>query len=314
VQASARTYKIGLLIFLLAIEAGLNGLFLQKGNVFGYVGGVSEALFIASLNIFFGATAGRFLLPSLTHRNWGVRMVAAVGTAAYVAVALAFNLAVAHYREAVATDPFDASVTAFHTLLSTPLAIEDLQSWGLSLIGFIFSLIAAYDGLRMDDPYPGYGHRMRQNLSSLEDYASLKDDLLGQLEDIKRSAEKTINEIVQKIESRQNEFGYIVRKSQALKAEMSQHFSHLQTAGNTLLRHYHDENRKHRSAPAPTRFDAPWTYQHPTLEDPMVRLPQSDPEEALKKALQDVPRERDRLHAAYREALAEYARVDELVE
>ncbi len=310
----ARTYKIGLLIFLLAIEAGLNGLFLQKGNVFGFVGGAFEALLIASLNIFFGVATGRFLLPSLTHRNWGVRIIAAFGAIVYVAAALAFNLAVAHYREAVAIDPFDASVKAYHTLLSTPLAIEDLQSWSLSLIGFIFSLIAAYDGLRMDDPYPGYGHRMRQNLSALDDYASLKDDLLGQLEEIKQSAEKTINDIVQKIETRQNEFGYTVRKSQALKAEMSQHFSHLETAGNTLLRHYRDENRKHRSAPAPARFDAPWTYQHPVLEDPMAGSPQGDPEEALKKAFQDVPRERDRLHAAYRDALAEYARVDELVE
>ena len=158
----ARTYKIGLLIFLLAIEAGLNGLFLQKGNVFGYVGGVSEALFIASLNIFFGATAGRFLLPSLTHRNWGVRMVAALGTAAYVAVASAFNLAGTRLREALATDPFDASVTAFHTLLWTPLAIEDLQWWGLSLLESFFRSLRRQ---RLHDVQPPRPERMRRNQS-----------------------------------------------------------------------------------------------------------------------------------------------------
>lgn len=312
-DVDSRTFKVGVLILILAVESILNGFFLSKGNVFGLVGGVFEALLIASLNVFVSAAVGRFVVPWLSYRSWGARVVAAFGVLAYLAAVISFNLAVAHYRNAVASDPFGASIVAYRTLLANPLGIADVQSWSLFLFGLSFSFIAAYDGLRMDDPYPGYGHRMRQNRVALEDYNDLTDDLLNELEDIKKSAELKMDEIARQLETRRGEFGYVVVKSQALTIEMKDHFAHLESAANTLLRYYRDENRKARTLPSPARFDTPWVYPRPPLYDSVI------PEHhaiiaTMTKALEEAMHERDTLHAAYRKALAEYSRIHDLVE
>src|SRR5262249_35799852 len=150
----------------------------------GLVGGFSQALIIACVNVFGGAITGRQIVPWIVHRNWSARALSALGFLIYLSADVAFNLAVAHYRNAVAKDPFEASAIAYQSFMADPTGIYDLQSWLLVLVGIIFSGIALYDGLLMDDPYPGYGKRMRHNLEALADYTTLKDQLLEDLEDI----------------------------------------------------------------------------------------------------------------------------------
>lgn len=310
-----RTYKIGFLVLIVAIESFLNGYFLSKGNVFGLIGGVFDALLISFVNVFVGAMVGLFVLPWVIYRNWGPRLIAVISTPIYLSFAVSFNLAVAHYRNAVVSDPFEASVVAGRSLLANPLGIQDLQSWGLFLIGIIFSTIAAYDGWRMDDPYPGYGQRIRQNLEAMEEYNALKDQLLADLEEIKKSAEETMDNVARSIETHQGEISYVAIKSQALKASMLQHYMHLEVAANTLLRFYHDENRKNRTTPAPVRFDTPWKYERPSMEGVIfVDTNRNAIDEAQRKLLEEAPRQRRALHNAYREALAEYERIDDLVD
>ena len=312
---AAATYKIGVLVLILAIESLLNGFFLSKGSDFGLIGGFLQALLIASINVFCGVAIGRLVLPWVTHRNWSARAVASVGIATYLLANTGFNLAVAHYRNAVASDPFEASSIAYRSLLANPLGIDDLQSWSLFIIGFLFSLIAAYDGFRMNDPYPGYGQRMKQNLEALDEYNALKDELLGDLEQIKKSSEEKMDDLVRSIATRESEFDFIVLKSQALKNSMLQHFTHLESAANTLLSYYRDENRRHRQTPPPIRFNARWKFVHPSMEGQVVADPNRGTfNEELKRALDEARTQREALHNAFRKAYAEYKRIDELVE
>jgi hypothetical protein len=313
----SRALKLWFLVLLLAIEAVLNGFFLSKGSEFGLVGGVVQAMIIAGLNIAVGVSVGRFAAPWLSYRNWIAKIVAAVTVVVYVGLAFGFNLAVAHYRTAMTGDPFDASVNAYRDLLARPFGIEDLESWGLFVMGFMFSLFAAYDGWRLDDPYPGYGQRMRQNLEALEEYNDLKHDLLSDLDEIKQKAEDETQDLVRSITSRQGELGNIIMRSEALKAEMAEYFDHLESAANTLLAFYRNENQKCRSAPPPSRFNdsATWRYERPTLEGAKVSEDgRRGIEEALKRAMDEVPRQQDILNDAYRRALDEYKRIDELVQ
>jgi len=305
-------YKKGLLLLILAIESILNGFFLSKGSDFGLLGGVFQALIIASINVFVGAGVGRHVLPWIIPRDWSLRIFAAAAMAAYLLASAGFNLAVAHYRNAVASDPFEASFIAYHSLLSNPLDINDLQSWLLFLVGFLFALLAAVDGFCMDDPYPGYGQRMRHKCEASEEYTALKKELLTDLEQIKQSAEDKIDELVRNIETRQGECDHISQKSQALKQSMLQHFTHLESAANTLLSYYRDENRRHRQTQAPSRFNGQWKYTHPVIEGEVVINVNRD--HGLRKVLEEVPRQRETLHTSFLRACDEYKRIDELVE
>lgn len=309
-----KTFKIGVLIFILALEASLNGAFLSKGSEAGLIGGVFQALIIASINVFVGVVAGWRLFPWTLYRDIAVRILASAGIAVYLIFNFGFNLAIAHYRNAISADPFDASSLAYRSFLSSPMGIDDMQSWALFMIGFTFSLIAAYDGFRMDDPYPGYGQRMRQNLEAHDEYTAEKDALLAQLHQIKKSAEEKMDDLVRTIQNRQGEYNFILKKSGALKQSMLQHYIHLESAANTLLSYYRDENRAHRTSPVPARFNVRYTFDHPSLEiAAAVNTSPAESNDALSQALEEIPKHRESLHAGFRKAYAEYKRIDDLV-
>jgi len=309
-----KTFKIGILIFILALEASLNGAFLSKGSDLGLIGGVFQALIIAAINVFLGVAAGRLLFPWTLYRDIGVRILASVGIAAYLVINFGFNLAIAHYRNAISVDPFDASSLAYRSFLSSPLGIDDMQSWALFIIGLSFSLVAAYDGFRMDDPYPGYGQRMRQNLEAHDEYTSEKDGLLAQLHLIKKAAEEKMDDLVRSIQNRQGEHNFILKKSDALKQSMIHHYVHLESAANTLLSYYRDENRAHRTSSVPARFNVRYTFDHPSLEiAATVSTGPAQSNEVLNQVLEEIPKHRESLHNGFRKAYAEYKRVDDLV-
>lgn len=307
--------KVGILVLILAIEAILNGFFLSKGSDFGLIGGIFQAIIIASINVFVGVSIGRHIFPWLFHKSITMRALAAAGALTYLLANVGFNLATAHYRNAVGVDPSDASALAYKSLLANPLGVNDLQSWSLFIVGFLFSLIAAVDGLRMNDPYPGYGQRMKQNLAALDDYNDLKTELLSALDEIKKSAEKKLDDLISRIQSRVSEYGYIALKSRTLKSRVLEHFLHLESSGNTLLSCYRDECRKNRQTLVPSRFNVAWKYIPPPVEESVV--PEKNPnvsDRDLQEALEEARKQRGALHNAFRRAYAKYKLVDHLVD
>jgi len=155
---------------------------------------------------------------------------------------------------------------------------------------------------------------MGQNLDAIEAYNAVKSELFDELEAIKKSAENKMDDTIRTIESRYGEFGYILMKSQALKASMLQHFTHLEVAANTLLRYYRDENARHRTTPTPRRFHSEWMYVRPSFNGEIVAdTSRKAIEEALEKALEEIPRHRNSLHNSYRSAMRKYQEIDALL-
>ena len=309
----ARAYNWGLFIFIVAIESVLNGFFLAKGSMFGFSGGFMMAFLISVINVLVSASVGRVIFPWLTHRKITSRIVAGAGSITFVVVAIGFNLAVAHYRNASASDPFEASAVAYQTTIRNPFGLYDFESWTLFVLGFCFSIVASIDGLRLDDPYPGYGRRGRQNLNAIVVYTHAKDHLLEALEDIARGAERKMDDIINLIRSRQSEASHITTESLALRAAMLQQFSHFEMSGNTLLRYYRDENSKARKTAPPGHFDTNWTYRRPLPDTVVVtNLDNASYETESRRAIEDAPIRREALHSAYIAAINEYRRVDDL--
>lgn len=309
----SRTLKFGVLAIILFIESIANGLFLAQGSTYGLLGGVGEALIIAFINVAIGAGAGRLALPWLTHRNWGAKLIAALLSVGYFALAVGFNLLVAHYRTAMSGDPFEAYNVAWASFRSDPLGITDIRSWMLFVVGLIFSIVAVIDGWLMDDPYPGYGRTARAHQEAAGLYTEQKAELLDELEEIKSDAEQAMDTVVRDIDARQGEYENILMKSHALHAAMAQHFDHLESGANTLLRFYRSENLSHRRAPAPAHFDRTWTYSRPSLETHSIPERIRDQiDDALKRVIEEVPQRRKELHQAYLASMGEYKRIDDL--
>jgi hypothetical protein len=305
-----------LLLFVLAVEALLNGYFLAKGNSFGLAGGVFEALFIAAMNIFVGFIVGRLVMPWIIYRNIAAQILAVVGTLVYLAVAIGFNLAVAHYRTAMIDNPFDAAAIAYQTLRSDPAGLHDLEGWALLAMGFAFSLVAAYKGFNSDDPYPGYGRRVRASQNALDDFNDLKEELLEKLESIKVQSERGMDEAIRSLSSRAGEHANIAAKSAARRQELLSHFSHLQASGRALLQLYRDENIKCRTDGVfPKRFSEEWQFSAPNIEHIAIVAPLPPSAEVdAKEALKEATNQRDSLHEGYREAMKVYGDIENIVQ
>lgn len=310
-----KTMKIGLLLILLAIEAVLNGSFLAKGNILGLAGGVLEALFIAGMNVVVGVLFGRMILPYLVHRNWGAKLFALLGLLIFIAFLLGFNLGVAHYRSAVVNDPFEASLHAYRSLMADPVGLADLQGWALFLVGALFSVIAAIDGWLMDDSYPGYGAKMRHNKQTIEAYTAMKSELLQMLKDRKKQAETDLDEMAKNLQAHYRTLVSLVQRGITLTAKMRQHVRHLEDVGNALLAQYRDANRMNRNTPPPKRFDISWQLPEPEYAQPLDQIVDTSKfEGSVEHALENMGGLRSNLHAAYLDGMAEYRRIDDLVD
>src|SRR5215471_19019133 len=151
------TVKVGVLLALFVFEVFLNGFFLAKGNELGYLGGASEAVTFATLNIgvaFLIAVVG---VREINHRNPLRKVFGFAALLVYVVLLVAINLALAHYREVSAALITDAGREVLSRLQTAPLDLTDFKSWLLFGIGALCSLIAFGDSFLIFDPYPGYG-------------------------------------------------------------------------------------------------------------------------------------------------------------
>jgi hypothetical protein len=171
----SRWLHIGLILLILIGESVLNGVMLARGSEFGLVGGVGSAFMIALVNVLMlGWGLGGAGLRLSHHRLIAPRTSGILILLLAVAGVLLFNLLVAHYCDALATaDPSQAGLTAVARLRENPLGVADAQSWFLFVMGCCFAIAGAFDRLKMDDPYPGYGRIARHRQVMRDNFVSL---------------------------------------------------------------------------------------------------------------------------------------------
>lgn len=196
------------LAVLLVGETLINGLFFGANLATGLFGGVTYAVLISLVNVgVFGVLAAT-AVQQICHRDQarkagGYLLLLVVGM-----TAVAWNLAVAHYREALPADyppavetegatqvepgvaecwrgpsEADADGEAICLLLNNWFSLEGFQSYMLMLIGLLMFGVAAWKWLRMNDLYPGFGALERHRQETEKILLDERQDLLEWLAD-----------------------------------------------------------------------------------------------------------------------------------
>ena len=156
----------------------LNGYFFAAGSEFGLVGGVFQAIIVAVINILIAFGIALFGIRQLSHARYVRRFVGIVSVLALIGWMLAYNFAIAHFRDQLALGAEDPMLQAITHFRLDPLGLKSVDSWLLVLLGVTFSVIAAADGYNFDDPYPGYGPVTRRWRQAREDYHQEKAELV----------------------------------------------------------------------------------------------------------------------------------------
>lgn len=208
--------SFGILVALLVLETLINGLFFGQNMETGMFGGVAYAALISIINVgVFGLLAAS-AIRQISHLDQTRKTGGGLLLVAVVAVAVVWNLAVAHYREALPADypphpevaeiattsvepqiadcwrgpnEADADGEAICLLVNNWFSLNGFQSYMLMLIGMLMCGVAAWKWMRMTDLYPGFGRMEKHRLETEQELLDERQDLLERLSDDLQVAE-----------------------------------------------------------------------------------------------------------------------------
>ncbi|MCO5092606.1 hypothetical protein [Bosea sp. (in: a-proteobacteria)] len=177
------------LVVPLVIESLLNGNFFAEASDFGLIGGAATAVIISALNIALGFCMGVGPARYCQHVKGSHLFWALPAYAGMIALIVLFNLAVGHYREMLIANPDARSFQVMPRLMENPLAIYDIKSVALVIIGCLVAFVAATKGYSAFGTYPGQASaykRWRQRWSAVEEERRRLDaTLLPELEAVR---------------------------------------------------------------------------------------------------------------------------------
>jgi len=246
--------SIGFLAIALIIESVLNGTMLAAGSDGGLIGGVFIAFGISFLNLAFGFINGWLVIRYKNHITTLKSSAGLLFGILFFFILLVFNLFIAHYRDALVSNPVDAGRLGVESFISGILSINSVESWLLVGLGLCFMIIATYKGYKFDDEYPGYGSRARCKGDAKEEVSNLKNDAIDELEELHNDCLGELDDNYKKaLKVHQSIIGYISSFEQQ-KSLLESYIEHLQGTYLYIMRLYYDTNSAERSSPAPDFF------------------------------------------------------------
>jgi hypothetical protein len=309
------TVKVGILLVLFVSEVFLNGFFLAKGSELGYLGGAVEAFTFALLNVGVSFLIGAVGVRELNHRNYFRKLLGLISLIAYLAFAIALNLALAHYREASGSLVSDAGREVLVRLRTTPLAVTDLKSWLFFVLGLLCSFIAFADSFLIFDPYPGYGGLEKRRAAAHDAYIKRKNELIEQLLEIRDDAISILEEANRDLSVRRAEHDSILEGRARLVRLFAAHQSHLDRAVNALLAAYREANKRARQSPAPQRFTVPYVLEKfPVDQEQPETSARHDLRQSIAQSQNILIDQIQAIHAEFERAFATYREIDQLIE
>jgi hypothetical protein len=263
----SRILHYGLLAMMLLLETVMNGFMLARGDEAGRLGGLTNALVLAALNLAVAGAAGRFIYPYSNHRSKVKRVVAYLAVSGISLLSITINLAVAHYREILGTEhPESAAREALARLLESAFALSELQGLLLFGLGIVFALIAFFDGSRMDDRYPGYGRMHRRAMQAREDFLAERAQFTDEAAAQRDAALADIQVLNERLVLSAQQWHNLQHGIQRLRTQFTAYQSQLESAARTILGQYRQANDAARTSPPPPHFATDWHIRHEELQ------------------------------------------------
>jgi hypothetical protein len=245
--------SIAILLFVLIAEILLNGYFFAQDSDFGLMGGGVQALIFALLNILACCLLARSSIL-INHVSRGPKSVGWMLLLLLITWLVFYNLMVAHYRDALMALEVTEEVSLVDRFLSNGINFEDSNSIFLWLLGIVFGAIAAWEGFRWDDSYPGYG-RLTRTVEDIENSFDSQRDLVAQeIQDMREKAIEKLKLIEKKIHNDVASLNQQINSKRTLIDGFRTGTSTFVTACSTCIIKYRDANRIARDDPEPDYF------------------------------------------------------------
>ncbi|MFN3076560.1 MAG: hypothetical protein ABT940_06750 [Alphaproteobacteria bacterium] len=260
-------FHLSIIGAIVVVESIMNSYFFSKGSDLGLVGGVLQAMLISSVNVGLAVLTGIYALRNLHHSKADQKAIGILGFALYLCVIFFFNLATAHYRAQLESNPLAALVRTIPSLRNGPFSIDNFDAWVLFCIGLMFSTMALIDGYKADDHYPGYGKVHRRYRKALDEYEAAKQSLRNAINGAVDDGLKNLRRLADDARQSCNEYARLVADSRRLDEDYKTFANDCEEAYKALLTTYREANRKVRATNPPAYFNQfPPLCTHPELD------------------------------------------------
>lgn len=313
--ASSWASIVGLGLIMIVIESAANSYLFAQKNTLGLLGGLLAAFLVSVGNV----TVSTFFGMSARYVNCrGVSNILKTlfGISAFfiwLTFAIIYNLAVAHFRDAVETvGAWDqAGLVAMETLKDSPVSLHTLESYILAILGGIISIVAFLKGYNSSDPYPGYSRINQDVWDARDEYNDTLREAVESLAERREEAVEKLREANDEVHRAINDSVDALYGQKALQANLKPFLEQCGIAVNYLLAVYRDANKAARTDDPPAYFDTKFKFQSFTpAEVDESRKVQAEKELAEVSSLVDESIKE--IFEVFNEAVSGHYEIDEL--
>lgn len=251
-------FGYALLLFLIVLEGVLNASFFAQGVDSGLLGGAAYAMALAALNVAIAYGLGKWPSRYFHHRRLGMKIFGWLAVLIALVCMVAIGLSIAHFRDALTVGNTEAPAVAMHALMTTPLKLKDLMSWGLFGISVVFAVIAFFDGHFSDDLYPGYGGVSRRADAAAESYEYELQSMRTELDELRKQEVKALDAAARDSQASVADFATTIEDKRLAKLKLEAALHDSANSLEAVLLIFRQENEVARKGlPRPAYFDQP---------------------------------------------------------
>ena len=299
------------------IESVANAGLMGSAHEAGYIGAYTLAVSLSFINVIAGFSAGFFGLRWAHHHKWPHRLWGVSVVGAFIFSIFAFNLYIAHVRDAMQSGGLDEALgQVWPKLLSFSFNFHDYQAPLMLIIGIAFSLVAFYKGFKNDDPYPDYGRQSRLRDSAEAIYANIAASLGDHLSEHRDEIKSILQKVSLELGFRRSEYFSITTTIGKLTSRFRTHEKHLESSAQRLLNIYRDANRKARRKGEPKHFKKEFEINESYVEAPAVDeiYPKDRVESLIEEAKELIERSISDVDMAHRNAFKRYDMISQILD
>lgn len=248
---------IATMVALFVGETLVNGFVLGEVSAQGVLGGAIIAMAISAVNIALGFTGGIIGWRNAFHVHTWRRVVGWSLAILLLIAAVAFNLLVAHFREAAellaSGDAADITMaqlnedTVRHVANAGLFGLSSPMAWGLFVLGMAVNVMAAHKGYEgFTDPYWGYQPLAKRARDSAETYGEAFEDLRAKVREGIETIERQADQAAERAASALQAIKDLKNLALQRRQEVLDSEDIWVVAGNGLLKMYRDENQRVR--------------------------------------------------------------------
>ena len=251
---STRFYT-AIVVAIFVAECFINGWFLREVTREGLLGGLQIAIIISVFNVGFGYFYGKIIFPYKNHINSSKKLWGNISLFFITVWFLFVNFFTAHYRDEIIINNNIQLTEIFQKILENPLAINDIKSFMLLILGFAFGIAAVGYGYKSDDPYPGFGNSQRHLDDTMEKFATEHWKYYGECTEQKDHLTRDIRILYQEMRTKFKSIRKMLDLFTTLNERYNIQVNKINSECKQAIMHYRDENERSRTDRAPKYFE-----------------------------------------------------------